>query len=256
MPPGKRFSINKENELLLFLMKLKLGITYSALSVMFGVQRTTVARIFSNVLITLSIGTKDFIFWPSKRTISDLLPDAFKKNYPLCRCIIDCTEIRVEQPNTTEQRIYLYSRYKGYYTVKCLVALTPNGMVSFVSKCYGGRASESFITNDCVFLSLLEAGDEMMADKSFPGIKTNCDQANAILITPPFLHNGRFTENEVFETRSIASVRIHIERLFARMKTFGILSKVTTDLLPYIDNIVHMCCVITRARMFMHLNLL
>jgi len=93
MPPSKRFSITKENELLLFLMKLKLGITYSALSVMFGIRRTTVTRIFSDVLTTLSTKTKDFIFWPSKKTVSDLLPEAFKKKYPLCHCIIDCTEV-------------------------------------------------------------------------------------------------------------------------------------------------------------------
>jgi len=61
---------------------------------------------------------------------------------------------------------------------------------------------------------------------------------------PPFLHNGRFTEDEVFETHNIASVRIHIERIFAKMKTFGILNKITIDLLPNIDNIVHMCCVL------------
>jgi len=61
---------------------------------------------------------------------------------------------------------------------------------------------------------------------------------------PPFLHNGRFTEDEVLQTYNIASVRIHIERVFAKMKTFGILNKITIDLLPYIDNIIHMCCVL------------
>lgn len=87
-----------------------------------------------------------------------------------------------------------------------------------------------------------------MADKGFPGIKTNCDHQNSILIMPPFLCNAKFTESEVLETYNIASVRIHIERLFARVKTFGILNKVTIDLLPYIDNIVHMCCVTTNMQ--------
>lgn len=50
----------------------------------------------------------------------------------------------------------MYSRYKGSYTVKFLVAITPNGMISFVSKCYDGRSSDSFITNDSGFLALLD----------------------------------------------------------------------------------------------------
>jgi len=65
---------------------------------------------------------------------------------------------------------------------------------------------------------------------------------------PPFLHNGRFSEDEILETYNITSVRIHIERLFARLKTFGILNKLTIDYLPFIDNIVHMCCVLTNMQ--------
>jgi len=246
MPNVNRLVVSNENALLIFLMKLKLGLTYSSLAVFFGVHRTTISRIFTDTLLTLSVKTKNLIFWPNKRTISVLLPEAFKKNYPNCRCIIDCTELKVEQPNTVEQRVYMYSRYKGSYTVKFLVAITPNGMISFVSKCYGGRSSDSFITNDSGFLALLESGDEVLADKGFPGIKTTDE--NVVIVMPPFLHNGRFSEDEILETYNIASVRIHIERLFARLKTFGILNKLTIDYLPFIDNIVHMSCVLTNMQ--------
>jgi hypothetical protein len=36
------------------------------------------------------------------------------------------------------------------------VAITPNGMFSYVSPCYGGRASDTFIFNNCAFVSWLE----------------------------------------------------------------------------------------------------
>jgi len=55
-----------------------------------------------------------------------------------------------------------------------LVAITPSGFISFVSKCYGGRSSDTFITNDCGFLSKLQLNNEVMADKGFPGIKVSC----------------------------------------------------------------------------------
>lgn len=79
-------------------------------------------------------------------------------------------------------------------------------MITFVSKAYGGRASDSFITNDCGLLNLLEPGNEVMADKGFPGIKTSVDRKNSILVMPPFMHNGVFTEEEITTTYNIASV--------------------------------------------------
>lgn len=136
----------------------------------------------------------------------------------------------------------MYSQYKGGYTIKVLVAITPNGMVSFLSKAYGGRSSDRFITNDWGFLNKL--GDQVLADKGFPGIKPGVEGQNSILVMPPMLHNGRFSEEEVLNTYNVASVRIHIERLFARLKSFNVLNKITIDLLQYIDNLLLICCVL------------
>jgi len=177
-----------KSKLLLFLIKIKLGIQFSALSVFFKISRRTASRIFFKLLDVLCSKTKHLIFWPDKYSITQTLPDSFKINYPNCRCIIDCTEIKVEQPSTVEQRVYLYSSYKSCFTVKTLVSVTPNGMILFLSKCYGGRTSDSFITNDSGFLEKLESGDEVLADKGFPGIKTECANNNSILVMPPILH--------------------------------------------------------------------
>lgn len=89
---------------------------------------------------------------------------------------------------------------------------------SFVSKCYGGRSNYSFITNDCGFQSKLELGDIILADKKFLDIKTSCEDLNCILVIPPILHNDRFTEEEAVKTHIVASVRIHIEKVFSRLK--------------------------------------
>jgi hypothetical protein len=40
-------------------------------------------------------------------------------------------------------------------------------MFSYVSPCYGGRASEKFIFNNCAFVSWLEPNDQVMADRGF-----------------------------------------------------------------------------------------
>lgn len=95
-------SIDNRNKLLIFLIKMKHGLTFAAIGVLFNIHRTTVSRIFFKCLEVLSLKTKNFIFWPSKSTIKETLPNAFLKNYPNARCIIDCTEIKVQQPPTIE----------------------------------------------------------------------------------------------------------------------------------------------------------
>lgn len=98
------------------------------------------------------------------------------------------------------------------------------------------------------FLSNLEMVDQVLAEKKFPGIKVLCENKNSILVMHPILHNGKYSENEVIETYNVASVHIHIERVFAKLKTQGILNKITADLLPYIDDIMHICCVLTNLQ--------
>lgn len=133
-------------------MKLKLGVTFSALGVLFNIHRTTASIFCISLLSILCEKTKHFIFWPSEETISETLPYAFKKNYPNSSCIIDCTEIKVEKSPTVEQSVCMYLRYKSAYTIKCLASITPNGAISFLSKCYGERSCDTFITNDSGFL--------------------------------------------------------------------------------------------------------
>ena len=60
-----------------------------------------------------------------------------------------------------------YSSYKSKNTWKKLICITPCGTVSFVSKSYGGSASDRFITEHCGVLDKLNPGDTIKADKGF-----------------------------------------------------------------------------------------
>ncbi|XP_050059744.1 uncharacterized protein LOC114122615 [Aphis gossypii] len=239
---------HQKDKLLLSLVKLKLGISFTSISIFFNLHWSTCSRIFKNVLKMLAVATKKIVFWPSKKPIISTLPQSFKQHYPNCRVIIDCTEIKTEQSPHVDQRAFMYSLYKSAYTCKFLVGIAPCGMITFVSKAYGGRASDSFITNDSGLLNLLEPGDQVMADKGFPGIKTSMDEKNSILVMPPFMHNGVFTEDEIIQTYNIASVRIHIERSIQRIKIYNILQKIPIELLECIDDIIFVSCVMTNLQ--------
>lgn len=146
-----------------------------------------------------------------------------------------------ERPQSVRQRILMFSHYKNAFTVKFLVAITPSGYISFLSKCYGGRATDSYITVHSGILNHIQAGDLVMCDKGFPQIKTCIENKNAVIVMPPFAFNPQFSAEEVESTYDIASVRIHVERAIHRMKVYKILSnRVTMDLVPHLDKIVHL----------------
>ncbi|XP_064475415.1 uncharacterized protein LOC135389282 [Ornithodoros turicata] len=157
------------NKLLIFLVKMKLGISFTSIGILFGVHRTTASRIFSLILRTLI--------------------------------------------------------YKGSHSVKFLVAVLPNGTISFVSKGYGGRTSDSFITVDSGFLKHVTSGDIVLADKGFPTIKTAMAE-------------------EMMDCYNIAQVRIHVERMIQRIMVYNVLNnRVPTALVPKLSDIFRICSV-------------
>uniref|UniRef100_A0A023G5L8 Transposase Helix-turn-helix domain-containing protein n=1 Tax=Amblyomma triste TaxID=251400 RepID=A0A023G5L8_AMBTT len=115
---ARRIDVPVPQKLVIFLMKLKLGISFASLGVLFGLHRTAVSRIFYFVLSNLLAAMKEWIPEPSLATVQATMPACFKIHYPRCRYIIDCTEIRTEEPPTVEQRRALFSHYKGGYTLK------------------------------------------------------------------------------------------------------------------------------------------
>lgn len=60
-----------------------------------------------------------------------------------------------------------YSTYMSHTTLKGLVGIAPHGSVTFVSSLYQGSILDKEITRRSGILSLLEEGDEVMADKGF-----------------------------------------------------------------------------------------
>ncbi|XP_037501500.1 uncharacterized protein LOC119375392 [Rhipicephalus sanguineus] len=245
----RKCDVSNEDRLLLFLTKLKLGISYSSLATLFSINERSASRHFKSVLKTLAFATSKWVFRPPLRVIQATMPECFRVHYPDCTLIIDCTEIRTEQPPTVQQQRTLYSQYKSGYTLKYLVALTPGGMICFHSDAYGGRVSDTHITVDSTFLDIVKAGDKVLADKGFPGIRTVLGERNAVFVMPPFLQGRQFSAQEVMDTYNIAQVRIHVERAIQRIKVHNILnSRVPTEMIPLMTDVFHMCCVLANLQ--------
>ncbi len=167
---------------------------------------------------------KDLVSWLPRDSIQRTLPKAFKEAYPKTTVIIDCTEVFIQIPFSLKARAQTYSTYKSHNTAKFLVGIAPSGYIMFVSHGYGGRASDRFITKGSGFLDYLDPGDEVMADRGFT-IREELFSLR-VKLNMPALMKGRsqLTDAETTESRRIAAVRIHVERVMARIKSFKILN--------------------------------
>ena len=152
--------------LLLTLMRLRLNLRVEDLAYRFNVAVSTAGNVFHRWIEVMHVHLKFLIKWPTQQMCRTNMPPIFKDLYPHTRCIIDCSEIFIERPCSYQARAQTYSNYKKH-TVKFPIGITPCGAISFLSKCWGGRATDKCITMNSGFLRLLDPGDVVLADRGF-----------------------------------------------------------------------------------------
>ena len=101
--------------------------------------------------------------WPTREQILNNLPKAFS-SFPTCRVVLDCTEFFCEKPSSLMTQWLTWSEYKHNNTFKVLIGVAPSGMVTFVSRLWGGHTSDRHITAHDGLIPKLEPGDTVMAD--------------------------------------------------------------------------------------------
>ena len=104
-----------------------------------------------------------------------------------------------------------------YMPFKSLVAITPNGAISYVSPCYGGRASDIFIARDSGVLNMIEPYDEIMPERGFKFREDLMMHMATLCIPPSCASSIQLLPRDVRETSNIANVRIHVEQAIGRL---------------------------------------
>ena len=211
-------SISLLDELLMVLMKLRLGVPNEDLGYRFKINPSRVSIIFHKWILIMSIELKCLVHWPDSLTLHENLPSCFRKHFSKVVCIIDCFEIFIERPVALHARAATYSNYKKHNTVKVLIAITPTGSISFISKAWGGRVSDKEITQKCGFLDKIQYDDDVMADRSF-NIADDLAVCGARLLMPAFTRGkNQLSQVEVERSRRLARVRIHVERVIGQLR--------------------------------------
>ena len=209
----KDLKMNATDRIVMTYMKLKHNLCYSFLAVTFNCYSVKhCQRVFYDTVKVLSNCLKVAIPWPSKEEISKNLPKCFD-GFENVRIVLDCTEIYIQQPKNLCCQLITYSYYKGSTTAKIMTGVTPAGNISYISKVYGGRVSDSTIFSQSAdLLKSLDPGDGIMVDRGFL-IDELCELNRWKCIRPPFLKDKKqFSNSESILTSKIAAARVHIER--------------------------------------------
>ena len=112
----------------------------------------------------------------------------------------------------------------------------------FLSKAYGGSISDKEITNRCGYLDLLPPYSRIIYDKGF-SLHEECSQRLINYTVPPGCKgSAQMTPNEIKKTKEIANLRILVEQLIRRMKTFRILAvEYPITLHKVFDDVLNVC---------------
>ena len=151
-------SLTKKDQLAIFFHKLKSGSRYTTISVVFDISERTCANVFANVIDVVFRFSKKGLWWFSKEEVKATMPDSFKVHFPEARCIIDASELKIQVPTKVRQAALSYSHYKSGHTAKFLVVVAPCGIIIFISRAFGGRITDSQLTNMSGFLKFVEPG--------------------------------------------------------------------------------------------------
>ena len=187
-----------------------------------------------------------YIYWASKEEIIASKPTRYR-HLPDLHAIIDCSEIFIETPKDPILQSSTWSDYyKHHNTLKFLVVLSPNLTITFVSPAYAGHNSG---TRVCGFLDKLDEYDHIMADKGFL-IQEDCCIRH-ITVSIPHGRRGSIQMNTaaVLKTKRIANLRILVEQVIRRLKTFKIMSsEMPITVVPLASKIIVACAGLCNLR--------
>ncbi|GBP65775.1 hypothetical protein EVAR_30833_1 [Eumeta japonica] len=233
------------NHILMCLKKIRLNNPFRELADDFSMTPTYASKIFLKNIPVIASVIRPFLVKLDNELIKKL-PMAFRHKYHNVTCIIDCLEIEVQKPSKALHQALSWSEYKKANTIKYLVSCTPNGLINYISPGYGGRITDTCLVEQCDFIRCLQPGMYVMADRGFKHVEQYLRKEGVQLVRPPSVTTGaKLSKSEVRETKQIASLRIHVERVIRRLREFNMLKPhacVNHNLVKVLDDVITIAC--------------
>ena len=131
----------------------------------FNISVSSCSSIFASWSKASALVLKSFVYMPDQGSINATKPPRFSAIKNL-NSITDCSELFTESPKDHGLQRLLWSSYKHHNTLKFLIGVAPNSMITFLSKAYCGLISDKEICIQSDYFDKLEPYCSIMADKS------------------------------------------------------------------------------------------
>ncbi|GBO98519.1 hypothetical protein EVAR_111_1 [Eumeta japonica] len=145
----------------------------------------------------------------------------------------DCSELIEEDKKQEASKILEYTMLK--------ITKNPRSYIG-----YGGRITDTCLVEQCDFIMCLQPGMYVMADRGFKHVEQYLRKEGVQLVRPPNVTTGaKLSKSEVRETKQIASLRIHVERVIRRLREFNMLKPhacVNHNLVKVLDDVITIAC--------------
>ncbi|KAJ8677150.1 hypothetical protein QAD02_012937 [Eretmocerus hayati] len=230
----------------LVLKKIRTNLPFNILGYYFSVSASQAARIFEKSVDKMAAFFKQLIIWLKEDDIRFNLPITFRYRYSNVQSIIDCFEIEIEKPSNALFQALSWSDYKKCNSVKYLISVTADGLITLISDGVAGRATDVSVVENCGYLDVLPGGCSVLADRGFKLLDLLLQKKKCKLIRPPSVQKEtKISKKEVKLTKQIASIRIHVERAINRIRNYRILdihARIDNHLIGHLDSMVNIVC--------------
>lgn len=245
---GPKRKLCSTDEFLMMLMKLRLGLFNKDLADRFEVSVGSVSAIVSTWIKASSAVLSLLIFLPQQGSVVNTRPPRFQ-SMPDLFAILDGTEFFIQTPKNPDLQKLTWSDYKHHNTLKVLVCIAPNSMITFISKAYGGSISDKELTIRSEFLDYVPPYTQIMYDKGFQLTNECASRFISVSVPPARKGTAQMTPGEIVKTKKIANMRILVEQVIRRLKLFQILStELSISLIKSFDDILIICAALSNMR--------
>ena len=251
---GAKSKLSPREEFLMCLMKIRLGLLERDLAYRFNVSSALAGRIFSTWVKAIANVLRCFVFIAPLENIRKSRPRKFK-DFPKLHSILDGTEIFIQTPKNHEIQRITWSSYKHHNTAKILICVAPNGFIVFTSEAYGGSISDKMLTVCSEYLDYVDPYSEIMVDKGFNIIEEANSRFINVHVPPGKRGQSQMLTKDVLKTNKVAKLRILVEQVIRKFKSFHIMSReLPINLTQHIDDLVIICAALTNLQKPIYTN--